>query len=139
MFSTPITGFAPRSAARADAACKEKANNGFEITGNFFEYIRDNAVEPEDHAAFWIVKHNAFVNSYAVISTDGVSGNDLLVFGNLCSSGDTWLELPRSRLAGEPAVSLESRRRSLEHRNGGGRRRELRQPPHGNGDEARPQ
>ena len=62
---------------------KEKANNGFEITGNFFEYIRDNAVEPEDHAAFWIVKHNAFVNSYAVISTDGVSGNDLLVFGNV--------------------------------------------------------
>ena len=70
-------------ACRADADCKEKTNNGFEITGNFFEFIRDNAVEPEDHAAFWIVKHNAFVNSYAAISTDGVSGNDLLVFGNV--------------------------------------------------------
>src|SRR4051812_2973198 len=68
---------------RANADCKERANNGFEITGNFFESIRDNAVEPEDHAAFWIVKHNAFVNAYAAISTDGVSGNDLVVFGNV--------------------------------------------------------
>src|SRR5829696_6086866 len=70
-------------ACRANADWKEKATNGFEITGNFFESIRDNAVEPEDHATFWIVKHNAFVNSYAAISTDGVSGNDLVVFGNV--------------------------------------------------------
>ena len=36
-----------------------------------------------DPPAPYHVKHNAFVNSYAVISTDGVSGNDLLVFGNV--------------------------------------------------------
>jgi hypothetical protein len=33
--------------------------------------------------AFWVVKHNTFINAHAVISTDGVSGHDLLVFGNL--------------------------------------------------------
>jgi hypothetical protein len=33
--------------------------------------------------AFWIVKHNTFINAHAAISTDGVSGHDLLVFGNL--------------------------------------------------------
>jgi hypothetical protein len=98
---------------RTEAACKERANNGFEITGNLFEYIRDNAVEPEDHAAFWIVKHNAFVNSYAVISTDGVSGNDLLVFGNVFALQ----EIPGSRCLDEGWLGS----RQFLSRRGGGR------------------
>ena len=60
-------------------------NVGFEITDNVFERIRDNPVEPEGHAAYWIVKHNTFVDVHAAISTDGVSGHDLLVFGKTCS------------------------------------------------------
>ena len=67
----------------ADQACRTKANVGFEITDNVFERIRDNPVEPEGHAAYWIVKHNTFVDVHAAISTDGVSGHDFLVFGNL--------------------------------------------------------
>src|SRR3954463_8019558 len=72
-------------------ACIERTSLGFEIVRNTFENIRDNPIEPEDHMAFWIVKHNTFINAHAVISTDGVSGHDLLVFGNLfddasCSS-----------------------------------------------------
>src|SRR3954451_10985549 len=63
-------------------ACIERTSLGFEIARNTFENIRDNPVEPEDHMAFWIVKHNTFINAHAVISTDGVSGHDLLVFGN---------------------------------------------------------
>jgi hypothetical protein len=67
----------------ADANCREKANAGFEIVGNTFEKIRDNPIEPEGHAAFWVIKHNTFVNVYAAISTDSVSGHDFLVFGNI--------------------------------------------------------
>jgi hypothetical protein len=67
----------------ADPACRTRVNVGFEITDNVFERIRDNPVEPEGHAAYWIVKHNTFVDVHAAISTDGVSGHDLLVFGNL--------------------------------------------------------
>ena len=64
-------------------ACREATNLGFEITENTFEKIRDNPIEPEGHAAFWIVKHNTFRDVYAAISTDGVAGHDLLVFGNI--------------------------------------------------------
>jgi hypothetical protein len=67
----------------ADPACRTRANVGFEITDNIFERIRDNPIEPEGHAAYWIVKHNTFVDVHAAISTDGVSGHDLLVFGNV--------------------------------------------------------
>src|SRR3954468_15154559 len=87
-------------ACPADESCRQRTNNGFEISGNIFEHVRDNPVEPENHAALWIVKHNSFVDSYTGISTDGVSGNDLLVFGNLFAleeapgatcSDDGWL------------------------------------------------
>lgn len=72
----------------ADPRCRERANAGFEIVGNTFEKIRDNPIEPEGHAAFWVVKHNTFVNVYAAISTDGVSGHDFLVFGNVFTLDD---------------------------------------------------
>jgi hypothetical protein len=72
-------------ACRKDEACAMKTNIGFEISGNFFEKVRDNAVEPETRAVAWIVKHNVFRNVYAAISTDSVSGRDLLVFGNIFS------------------------------------------------------
>ena len=72
----------------ADAACREKANAGFEVVGNTFEKIRDNAVEPEGQATYWIVKHNTFSAVYAAISTDGVAGHDFLVFGNTFTLDD---------------------------------------------------
>jgi hypothetical protein len=72
----------------ADPRCREKANAGFEIVGNTFVKIRDNAIEPEGRAAFWVIKHNTFINVYAAISTDGVSGHDVLVFGNIFALDD---------------------------------------------------
>jgi len=60
-----------------------RANTGFEIVGNTFEKIRDNAIEPEGRAAYWIIKQNTFADVYAAISTDGVAGRDFLVFGNV--------------------------------------------------------
>ena len=72
-------------ACRKDEGCAAKTNIGFEISGNLFEKVRDNAVEPETRAVAWIVKHNVFRNVYAAISTDAVSGRDLLIFGNIFS------------------------------------------------------
>ena len=66
-----------------DAHCRERANAGFEIVDNRFEKIRDNAIEPEGRAEYWIIKHNTFIDVYAPISTDGVNGHDFLVFGNI--------------------------------------------------------
>jgi hypothetical protein len=67
----------------ADPACRASANVGYEIVGNRFERIRDNPIEPEGRAAYWIIKHNTFLDVYAAISVDGVSGHDVLIFGNL--------------------------------------------------------
>src|SRR5215217_2953714 len=46
-------------ACLASPRCRERANAGFEIVGNTFERIRDNAIEPEGRAEQWIIKHNA--------------------------------------------------------------------------------
>jgi hypothetical protein len=71
------------SSCRRNAACRDRTNLGFEIAGNVFKNIRDNPIEPEGHAANWIIKQNIFVNVHAAVSTDGVSGHDMLVFGNI--------------------------------------------------------
>ena len=71
------------ASCRKNAECGDKTNLGFEITGNVFKNIRDNPIEPEGHAAFWIIKQNSFINVHAAVSIDGVAGHDLLVFGNI--------------------------------------------------------
>ena len=60
-----------------------RTGRNVEIRGNRFRFLRDNAVEPEYRADGWIVKHNIFENIHAWISTDGVEGGSLYVFGNL--------------------------------------------------------
>ena len=76
------------------------------VSGNTFRFIRDNPIEPEDQAQEWIVKHNLFENAHAWISTDGVSGSGLYVFGNRgtydpddmpgtkCSDAVDWADSP---------------------------------------------
>jgi hypothetical protein len=71
------------SSCRKNAGCRDRTNLGFEIAGNVFKNIRDNPIEPEGHATFWIVKQNIFINVHAAVSTDGVAGHDMLVFGNI--------------------------------------------------------
>ena len=78
-----------------------------EIRGNRFRFLRDNAVEPENRADGWIVKQNIFENVHAWISTDGVEGGSLYVFGNLgwydparlpgrrCRKDVAWAKSPR--------------------------------------------
>jgi hypothetical protein len=71
------------SSCRLNPSCRDVTNLGFEIAGNVFKNIRDNPIEPEGHAAYWIIKQNMFINVHAAVSTDGVAGHDLLVFGNI--------------------------------------------------------
>ncbi len=85
-----------------------------EIRGNRFRFLRDNPVEPEGRADAWIVKHNVFENAHAWISTDGVDGGSLYVFGNRgwydpakmpgqrCREDIEWAQSPRlSAMAGD--------------------------------------
>ena len=54
-----------------------------EIRRNRFRFLRDNAVEPEGRADGWVVKHNRFENVHAWITSDGVVGGSMYIFGNL--------------------------------------------------------
>lgn len=98
----------------ADPRCRDRANAGFEIVGNTFEKIRDNAIEPEGRAAYWIIKHNTFADVYAAISTDGVAGRDFLVFGNVFALDN----IPGSRCLDEGWTGSRQFRLTL---GGGGR------------------
>ena len=60
----------------------EGSGRNVEIRNNLFRFIRDNPVEAEGRAENWIVKHNVFQNAHGWISTDGVAGGTLYVFGN---------------------------------------------------------
>ena len=60
----------------------EGSGRNVEIRGNTFRYIRDNPVEAEGRAENWIVKQNVFQDAHAWISTDGVAGGTLFIFGN---------------------------------------------------------
>ena len=78
-----------------------------EIRDNDFRFVRDNAVEPENHADGWVIKHNRFQNVHAWISSDGVDGGEMYVFGNVgwydpdrmpgrsCSEQVDWTLSPR--------------------------------------------
>lgn len=62
----------------------EKPGTGrnVEIRDNRFSFIRDNAVEPEERADAWVVSQNVFENVHAWITSDGVRGGTMYVFGN---------------------------------------------------------
>ena len=90
-----------------------------EVRGNHFKFLRDNAVEPEAHAYGWIVKHNVFENVHAWITSDGVSGSGMYIFGNRgwydpqrmpgqrCRTDVDWSRSPRlDGLAGDEARYL---------------------------------
>lgn len=74
-----ITGDIDGQPLSADArAC----NRDILIENNRFEFIRDNPVEPENHARnLWIVG-NQIRNCHSWFSFDGVGGGNWYVFGN---------------------------------------------------------
>jgi hypothetical protein len=57
-------------------------NRDVEISGNLFERVRDNPVEPEGNALNWWIHHNEIKDAYAWFSFDGVAGGYWAVFAN---------------------------------------------------------
>ncbi len=53
------------------------------IEGNWFVRIRDNAVEPENHAWNWTIRHNKFLDCYIPFSFEMASSGHFYVYGNL--------------------------------------------------------
>ena len=53
------------------------------ICDNWFVRIRDNAVEPENHAFNWTVRHNKFVDCYATFSLEPERSGFFYIYGNL--------------------------------------------------------
>jgi len=60
-----------------------ECNVNVEIYDNDFQFIRDNPIEPEDHAINWWIHHNRIYNAHAWFSLDGVGGGPIYIFGNL--------------------------------------------------------
>lgn len=64
------------------AAMNRQANN--EIYGNIMEYVRDNAVEPEDRTFNLHIYHNVFNQvSNGIFSIQGVAGGPIYLYGNV--------------------------------------------------------
>ena len=57
-------------------------NVNVEVADCRFEYIRDNAIEPEVSAQNWWVYRNEFFNVHAAHSLHGFSGGPVYIFGN---------------------------------------------------------
>ncbi|HYE00866.1 MAG TPA: hypothetical protein VEH84_15900 [Alphaproteobacteria bacterium] len=86
-----------------------------EICHNRFEYIRDNAVEPETTAVNWWVHHNSFHNVYKLFSLERVAGGHWYIFANTawfderpgpehdCNRGGAVLKLKEVKPAKEAA------------------------------------
>ncbi|MBP1861560.1 right-handed parallel beta-helix repeat-containing protein [Rhizobium herbae] len=53
------------------------------IENNWFVRIRDNAVEPEDFAWNWTVRHNKFVDCYGLFSLEMQRSGYFYIYGNL--------------------------------------------------------
>ncbi len=58
-------------------------NANVEIYENYFEYIRDNPIEPERSATNWWIHHNKIRNGFALFSFMGLHGGHWYVFRNI--------------------------------------------------------
>lgn len=53
------------------------------IENNWFIRIRDNAIEPEDYAWNWTIRHNKFIDCYGPFSFEMHSSGYFYIYGNL--------------------------------------------------------
>ena len=63
------------------------------IEGNTFTRIRDNAIEPEDYAWNWVIRHNTFADCYRPFSFELQRAGWFYVYGNY-----GWVNNPPSML-----------------------------------------
>ncbi|WP_305984643.1 right-handed parallel beta-helix repeat-containing protein [Roseibium sp. MMSF_3544] len=62
---------------------QKRCSRNVMISDNWFVRIRDNAVEPEDYAFNWTVRHNRFVDCYAPFSIEPDRSGYFYIYGNL--------------------------------------------------------
>ena len=102
----------PARACRQGTKCLEQTHRNVRVIGNTFAFVRDNPIEPELHAADWHIAHNRFFNNHSWISTDGVAGGPVYVYGNVawfsreipglaCVDGPHWRDLLRFLFEGK--------------------------------------
>ena len=130
-------------ACLASPHCRDRANSGFEIVGNTFEKIRDNAVEPEGRAEYLDHQAQRLLGRLRG-DLDRRSGRTGLpcVRQRVRPRRHPRVRVPRPRLGGKQAVSsCFGRGRALELGPGGRRRCALFHPrarhSHQNGGERR--
>lgn len=70
------------SCSERNEAIKGQFNVDVQVYDNSFEFIRDNAVEPEATAINWHVRHNRFRNCHAPLSFHFLHGGWWYVYGN---------------------------------------------------------
>lgn len=70
------------SCSSRGAEIETRCNIDVVVSENCFEYIRDNAVEPEATAVNWHVRHNRFRNCHAALSFHAVLGGWWYIYGN---------------------------------------------------------
>jgi hypothetical protein len=80
-----------------------RCNMNVEIYDNSFEYLRDNPIEIERHAANWWVHGNRIHNSHAWFSMDGGRGGPHFVFSNV-----GWFDDIPARLCRDEAWANET-------------------------------
>lgn len=79
-------------------------NTNVEIYNNKFEYIRDNAVEPEYGSKNWWVWNNRFKNVHKAFSIHNNGGGNWYYFGNMLASDD----VPPAQLNEPPGWRLDN-------------------------------
>ncbi|WP_136656563.1 right-handed parallel beta-helix repeat-containing protein [Nitratireductor sp. XY-223] len=101
-------------AAGLDFNNGRRASANVLIEGNTFTRIRDNAIEPEDYAWNWVIRHNTFADCYRPFSFELQRAGWFYVYGNY-----GWLNNPPS-MQPEPG----ERTRCSHFKLGGGQRNE---------------
>ncbi|MCY6381297.1 right-handed parallel beta-helix repeat-containing protein [Hoeflea prorocentri] len=70
-----------------------RASANILIEGNTFTRIRDNAIEPEDYAWNWVIRHNTFADCYRPFSLELQRAGWFYIYGNV-----GWVNNPPSML-----------------------------------------
>lgn len=69
--------------SQAPGEDQERFSRNVLIERNWFVRIRDNAIEPEDYAWNWTVRHNRFVDCYAPFSIEPQKSGFFYIYGNV--------------------------------------------------------
>ena len=91
------------------------AASGVLIEDNLFERVRDNCIEPEEHAWNWVVRNNSFADCYATYSFEFERAGWFFIYNN-----HHWILNPPGRLTEDSRTGGSGFKCGGEQRNEGG-------------------